>query len=257
MEQTTGQDVKTIDVLGCPVGCVTLEGTIELIDDFIRSGKPHQIVVVNAAKIVRMDRDEELREIILNADLVAADGVPIVWASRILGTPLPGRVNGTDLMERLIQVAPERKYRIFFFGATQEVVEKTVEIVRTRHPTMDIAGFRNGYFTPEEEPEIVKQIRDSRADILFIGFGTPMKEKWVRRNLEALNVPVCHGVGGSFDVFAGKVRRAPVWMQRWGLEWFFRFLQEPRRMWWRYLFTNTVFTYKVLKSGIMRKLGRR
>ncbi len=257
METATGQAVETVSVLGCPVARVTLEETIERIDEFVKSGQPHQIVVVNAAKIVRMDHDPELREIILNADLVAADGVPIVWASKVLGMPLPGRVNGTDLMEKLIEVAPEKNFRIFFFGATQEVIEKAVETVQTRYPDLEIAGWRNGYFTPAEEPEIVKQIRDSRADILFIGFGTPMKEKWVRRNLKDLNVPVCHGVGGSFDVLAGKVRRAPLWMQRWGLEWFFRFLQEPRRMWKRYLFSNTIFTWKVLTAAIRRKFSAR
>ena len=244
--------VPTASVLGCPIAKITLEGTLRKIEQFVRSRKPHQIVVVNAAKLVLMDKDPELRRIVTTADLVAADGVPVVWASRFLGDPLPGRVNGTDLMDRLIEEAPGRGYRIFFFGATEEVVRKAVQVAQERAPGLQVAGFRNGYFSAEQEPEIVRQIRESKADILFVGFGTPRKEKWIRAHLKELGVPVCHGVGGSFDVLAGKVRRAPRWMQRWGLEWFFRLLQEPRRMWKRYLVTNTIFVLKVLAEKIRR-----
>jgi N-acetylglucosaminyldiphosphoundecaprenol N-acetyl-beta-D-mannosaminyltransferase len=249
-------DFPTVDLLGCPLAAVTLEETLDVIGGYIASRQPRQLVVVNAAKLVLMDRDPELAEIVRGADLVAADGVPIVWASKVMGTPLPGRVNGTDLMDRLIEVAPERGWRVFFFGATQEVIEAVVAKAKAHHPALTVAGYRNGYFKPEEEGEIVRQIRESNADILLIGFGTPKKEKWVHKYLHDLGVPVCHGVGGSFDVYAGKVRRAPRWMQRTGLEWFFRLLQEPRRMWKRYLVTNTIFIGKVLKGRLRKTFGR-
>ena len=224
------------------------------LERFIREGIPRQVVVVNAAKIVKMRRDPLLRDSILDADLVGPDGVPVVWASRLLGDPLPGRVNGTDLMYRLLEVADRKGYGMFFFGAREEVIRRVVEIVRCDYPGVRIAGWRNGYFSPEQERDIAQQIRRSHADILLLGFGTPAKEKWVRRYLQVMGVPVCHGVGGSFDVMAGVVPRAPVWMQQSGLEWLWRLLQEPGRMWRRYLVTNTMFVARLGAECVRRTL---
>ena len=246
--------MEWIDLLGCPISKIDMNDCLRQIERFIYSGKAHQLVVVNAAKLLRMQEDTELKDIILAADLVGADGVPIVWASNILGTPLPGRINGTDLMEKLIDLAAEKKYRIYFFGAEEEVVEKVVEVCKAMYPDLQVAGWRNGYFKPEEENEIVREIRNSKADILLVGMGTPMKEKFVYENLKELNVPVCHGVGGSFDVLAGKVKRAPVWMQRNGLEWFYRLIQEPGRLWKRYLVGNTMFVWLVFKKFTKLKI---
>ncbi|MFH1861389.1 MAG: WecB/TagA/CpsF family glycosyltransferase [bacterium] len=223
------------------VDSVSLEQTLEHCDRFIRSRVPHQIVVVNAAKLVKAKKDRALRNIINQADLVGADGMPLVWLSRLLGNPIPGRVNGTDLMDRLVEHAAQHGYSIYFLGAKPEVVKKVVSIYRRQYPNLKIAGFRDGYFRPEEEDQVAREIRASGADIIFLAFGSPKKEKFVRRHLYTMNVPVVHGVGGSFDVVAGVTKRAPLWMQNWGLEWFYRFLQEPRRMWKRYLITNLGF----------------
>lgn len=244
--------IERIDIMGLSIDKVSLKETLDIAEGFISSKKPHQIVVLNAAKIVRAKSDKELRKIILSADLVGPDGVPVVWVSKLLGTPLPGRVNGTDLMEELVGLANRKGYSIFFLGATQEIVQKVIEKYKEKYPHLHIAGFRDGYFSQDEEPKIVNEIRNSQADILFVGLPTPMKEKWIHGNLQRLNVPVCHGVGGSFDVVVGHVKRAPLWMQKYGLEWLYRLCQEPKRMFKRYLVTNTIFTFFTIKE-LVRK----
>lgn len=235
-------------VLGCPVTKLRLEEFVSTAENFIQSRTPRYIAVVNAAKVVKMRSDKELDQSVRSADLIGADGVPLVWASRLLGDPLPGRVNGTDLMYKLLEKANEKGYRIFFFGASADVLERVVERVNRDYPGVEIGGTHHGYFAPAEESAIVSQIQASRSDILFIAFGTPKKELWVKRYKSLMEIPVIHGVGGSFDILAGVVRRAPIWMQRNGLEWLFRVSQEPRRMWKRYLVTNTIFIVLLAKE---------
>ena len=243
-------DIPSTRILGVRVDCINLDDALSRIEEFIKAGKTHQIVVVNAAKVVKAQKDAYLRQIIEDADLSGADGVPIVWVSRLLGKPIPGRVNGTDLMERLVERAAQKGYRIFFFGAEEAVVRRVVKIYREKYPSLQVAGYRNGYFGADEEREIAENIGNSKADILFVAFGTPKKEHFIRDHKSILNVPVVHGVGGSFDVIAGKTARAPQWMQNYGLEWLFRLIQEPRRMWRRYLVTNILFVYYVLLAII-------
>lgn len=241
-------------VSGVRVDRVSLEETLEHCDQFIRTRVPHQIVVVNAAKLVKAKADRTLRRIINEADLVGADGVPLVWLSKLLGDPIPGRVNGTDLMERLVQRAAEKGYSIYFLGAKPDVVRRVVRIYRAKYPGLKVAGYRDGYFKREEESALAEDIRASGADIVFLAFGSPQKERFVRDWLYRMNVPVVHGVGGSFDVVAGVTRRAPSWMQNSGLEWFYRFLQEPGRLWKRYLITNTEFLLVALAEIFRRTL---
>jgi len=229
---------------------MVLDDFVSRAEEFISSKTPHYIAMMNVAKLVKMRADRDLAESILAADLIGADGVPLVWVSKLFGTPLPGRVNGTDLMYRLLERASEKGYRVFFFGATEAVLQRVIELVRREYSGVQIAGWQHGYFTPAEELVIVNKIRIAEPDILLIAFGTPKKELWVKHYLSAMGVPVIHGVGGSFDVMAGVVRRAPLWMQRSGLEWFFRTLQEPGRMWRRYLVTNTVFVLLVLREWL-------
>jgi N-acetylglucosaminyldiphosphoundecaprenol N-acetyl-beta-D-mannosaminyltransferase len=247
--------LESVHILGCPVTRLDLDGFVARIDGFIASRKPHYVAVVNAAKLVKMRSDKELEESVLAADLIGADGVPVVWATKLFGTPLPGRVNGTDLMYRLLERANEKRYRVFFFGAKEEVLGQVLEVVRKDYPGVQIAGFQHGYFTPAEEPSVVEKIRIAEPDILLIAFGTPKKELWVKRYFSAMGVPVIHGVGGSFDVLAGVIPRAPLWMQKAGLEWLFRLCQEPRRMWRRYLATNTQFVLLVAREWLVDRAG--
>lgn len=231
-------------VFGHPVDKMTLDQCLERLEQFIPTRKTHHLVLVNAAKIVKSRHDPELAQIINSADLVGADGVPIIWTSRLLGDPLPGRVNGTDLMERLIELATCKQYKVYMLGATQAVIQKAAQNFQQQYPNLQLVGFRNGYFNSlDEELQVVEEIRKTKADILLVGMGTPMKEKWVRKHINRLNVPVIHGVGGSFDIYGGTTKRAPKWMQKAGLEWLYRTLQEPRRMWKRYLTTNTIFIF--------------
>ena len=243
---------KRITIMNSPVDVLTMEETLHLIDDSIRDKKPIQHIVVNAAKLVNMQSDEELYESVVSSDIINADGMAVVWASGMLGEALPERVSGVDLMQELVILAAEKNYKIFFFGGKEEVVTEVVRKYTSVFGKEVIAGYRNGYFQKEEEGVIADQIAESKADILFVAISSPTKEIFLNTYKDQLKVPFIMGVGGSFDVVAGKVKRAPIWMQNAGLEWFYRILQEPRRMWKRYLVTNTLFIYYIIKEKLRR-----
>lgn len=246
------------NILGFLVDQVSLDQCVQQLDNVIKKKQRIHIVLVNAAKIVRARRMPELANILQTAQYVGADGVPIVWASKLLGDPLPGRVNGTDLMNRLIELADKEGHSIYFLGAKQDVIEQAVKALLSQYPGLKIAGYRNGYFDNEEtEKKVVDEIAQSHANILLVGMSTPMKEYWVRKHFENLNVNVVHGVGGSFDILGGFTKRAPVWMQNSGLEWFYRLCQEPKRMWKRYLVTNSIFVGLLFKECFLILFGRK
>ena len=171
----------------------------------------------------------------------------IVWAAKRLGVPLEKRVTGCDMFQKLIGMAAEKGYKIYLFGAKEEVVRKVKEIYEEQYSGIQIVGYRNGYFTESDEAQIVKDMHDSGADMMFVAFSSPKKEYWVNKYLDEIGIPFVMGVGGSFDIIAGVTQRAPIWFQEHGLEWFYRFVQEPRRMWKRYIIGNAKFvalTYK-------------
>ncbi|SHI94413.1 WecB/TagA/CpsF family glycosyltransferase [Aquimarina spongiae] len=243
-----------IHILNTVIDNLSMQDTISEIEDTIKTGNQIHHVVVNAGKIVSMQSDLQLRESVNSSDLINADGQAVVWASRFLKKPLKERVAGIDLMQNLVSKAEEKQYKIFFFGAKEEVVKKVVDIYSEKYSPEIVAGYRNGYFNKEDETTIAKQISDSGANILFVAISSPTKENFLYQNREILSkVNFIMGVGGSFDVVAGKVKRAPLWMQKSGLEWFYRFIQEPRRMWKRYLVGNTKFVLLVLKERYRSK----
>lgn len=240
-----------VKILNTPVDNLSMKETLDTIDDVISTNKSLSHIVVNAAKIVSMHSDKQLHESVIKADLINADGQAVVWASKILGESLKERVSGIDLMQELVALAYQKKYKIFFFGAKEEIVKKVVKTYTDKYSSDIISGYRNGYFSKEEEPEIAKQISESKAQILFVAITSPTKENFLYENREVLkDVNFKMGVGGSFDVVAGKVKRAPVWMQEFGLEWFYRVIQEPQRMWKRYLFGNIKFIFLLLKYKV-------
>lgn len=242
-----------INILNCPIDNLSMQATIELIDLAISKGESIQHIVVNAAKLANIQHDRVLFDSIVNSDIINADGQAVVWASRFLGKSLPERVAGIDLMQNLVKLAYDNGYKIFFFGAKEEVVKKVVEIYSKQYSQGIIAGYRNGYYSKEDEKNIANQIADSGANILFVAISSPTKEIFLSQNSDLLRrVSFTMGVGGSFDVVAGVVKRAPLWMQKVGLEWFYRFLQEPGRMWKRYLVTNSLFIWYVLKEKFKR-----
>jgi len=237
----TGIEQKTVNILGMDLNAFTMKELLELIDHRIVSRQRLLLSVVNAAKLVNARKDPDLMHSIKQADLVLADGAPVVWLSRLLGTPLPQRLAGIDIMYRMLERASQRHYRVYFLGAKADVVQRVVAITATQYPNLIVAGYKDGYFSDGEDAAVAQQIKESRADILFVAMPSPRKENFLAKWYDFIQVPVCHGVGGSFDVMAGLTRRAPNWMQNCGLEWFYRLIQEPRRMWKRYLVTNTAF----------------
>lgn len=239
-----------------PVHAIRMEQALDIVDQAIAQREKLQIGVINAAKVVNMKLDPLLREDVVASDLILADGIAIVWASRILGRPLPERVTGIDLFTGILERGASRGYRVYCLGATEEISLKTVETIRQRYPGVVIAGRSNGYFTAEQEESVARAIAASRADVLFVAMTSPKKENFMARWGESMGVPVCHGVGGSFDVLAGKVDRAPPLWQRLGLEWLYRVKQEPRRLWRRYLVTNTLFCGMVVSTFFRQLLAR-
>ncbi len=235
-------------LFGIPINAVTMAQVLDCIHDAICNRKRLQIGVVNAAKVVNMQRNPMLGEDVLSSDLILADGAAVVWASRILRKPLPERVAGIDLMYGLLEKGNLHGYRVYCFGATEEVSRKVADRIARDYPGVVLAGRRNGYFSDDEEEGIAEAIAGAKPDILFVAITSPKKENFLARWTEKMGVPICHGVGGSFDVMAGKVQRAPEIWQRLGLEWLYRVKQEPRRLWKRYLVTNVLFIKRLVKE---------
>jgi N-acetylglucosaminyldiphosphoundecaprenol N-acetyl-beta-D-mannosaminyltransferase len=243
-----------VEVLGCGIDRAGMQETLDRIEDLIATGGYGQHMAINAAKLVTLRDDARLREIVEGCDLVNADGQGVVWASRVLGRPLPERVAGIDLMEQLLRLAERLHYRVYILGARDEVLERAVARIRERYPHLEFAGWRNGYFSPEEEDEVCAAIRASRPHMVFLAMSSPRKEYFLGRRGPELGAQFVMGVGGAVDVMAGLTRRAPVLWQRLGLEWLFRLLQEPRRMFRRYAVTNARFAW-MLTLALAR--GRR
>lgn len=237
---------RRVKFLNTYVDALTMDETLKKIQKYIDSKACVQHVVINAGKVNLMQENEELTRIINDCPLINADGQSIVWGSKILGNPLPERVAGIDIFTELVKISAQNGYRPYFFGATEEVVTEVIRKFKNQYPGLDIAGYRNGYFSDEESESIAKDIKKSGADILFVAFSSPKKELWIKEHMEIMKVPFAMGVGGSFDVIAGKTNRAPRWMQKYGLEWFYRFIQEPRRMWKRYIIGNIKFVRLIL-----------
>lgn len=247
-----------VEVLGCPIDALDMRQTLERCEQLIEgNGGPVQHVSVNAAKLVAMQDDPGLREIVYGCDLISADGQSVVWASRLWGNPLPERVAGIDLMEALLAMAERNRYRVFVLGARPEVLERAVVELRRRHPLLVLAGYRDGYFDDGESENVCTEIRAARADILLVAMSSPRKEYWLSRHLDRLGVRFAMGVGGSIDVVAGVTRRAPPAAQRLGLEWLFRLVQEPRRLFVRYAVTNVRFLLTLQRELIRSRLAQR
>jgi len=246
--------MKRVNILNTSIHNLNMQETLQEVDCAIVKGEQLHHVVVNAGKIVAMQEDLQLRKSVNESDLINADGQAVVWASKVLRKPLKERVAGIDLMVNLVELAYQKNYKIFFFGAKEEVVKAVVNTYSNEYSPQIIAGYRNGYFKKEEEQDIARQISSSGANILFVAISSPTKENFLYENKELLNkVNFIMGVGGSFDVISGKVKRAPLWMQNYGLEWFYRFVQEPKRMWKRYLVGNSKFIALVLKEKFSTK----
>ena len=246
----TDKDKRRVPILNTYIDALTMDETISEVEKIIARGVPTQHVVINANKVNLMNEDPELKRIVNECPLINADGISILWAAKVLGLPIKERVTGIDLFLNLVKVASEKGYKIYLFGAKEEVVRKVKKVFEEEYPTLQIVGYRNGYFTEEDEPEIVKNMAESGADMMFVAFSSPKKEYWINKYIDQLNIPFVMGVGGSFDVVAGVTERAPKWVQIRGFEWLYRLVQEPRRMWRRYVIGNAQFIGYTVKAKI-------
>jgi N-acetylglucosaminyldiphosphoundecaprenol N-acetyl-beta-D-mannosaminyltransferase len=249
-ELTGGNLPSRAHILGCEIDRLDLAGTVARVEAIIRERTPSQHIAVSATNVVALREDPRLYEIARSCALVNADGQGVVWASRLLGDPLPERVMALDLMESLMPVAEEHGYRIFILGAKPEVLAQAVANLRSRHPRLIVAGYRDGYFDDDDDEEVIREIREARPDMLFVALPSPKKEYWLSEHLEELGVPFVMGVGGGVDVIAGLVRRAPRFIQRSGFEWVFRMIQEPRRLFRRFMVGNAKFVSLFLREFV-------
>ncbi len=244
-------------LFGISVDALTMAQTVGRCTDAVKRGGYLSVGMVNAAKVVTMHRDSRLRKAVADSAIVLADGQSVVWASRMLGAPLPERVAGIDLFTELLGEASRRAYRVYFLGARRAVLDRMLAEIGRRYPGVAVAGARDGYFRADEEPHVAAEIRRSGADLLFLGMSSPKKELFVSKWGKSTRASVVHGVGGSFDVLAGLTRRAPTWCQRLGLEWLYRAWQEPGRLGRRYLSTNMTFIALVAREWLRQaRAGR-
>jgi exopolysaccharide biosynthesis WecB/TagA/CpsF family protein len=245
------------ELLGLSIDAVTMETAVGRCLELCRAPRaPHTVITVNACHFCMLRRDPELALACQAGDLVVADGMAVVWALRASGQPAPERVAGVDLMAHLLAAAEKHRLSVYFLGARREVVTALVERSRAQYPGLEIAGFRDGYFSADDHLAIVEEIRASGANMLFVGMPTPFKETWIECHRQCLDVPIIMGVGGSFDVLAGFIKRAPRWVQSLGMEWFWRLLMEPRKLWKRYLINNSEFIWIAGREIVARRLGR-
>lgn len=235
-------------ILTLPIDRVTLTQILQIIKNFIRSKKAHQIITLNSLMVNESFKDGEIGEILHRADLVLADSIGIFWAMRFLGKPLPEVIPGIDLIFELCKMSEREGYRIYLLGAKEEIIERTVLRLKKIFPQLKLVGYRHGYFASDEEKEVTREIKNLSPDILFVGLGSPKQEKWIFAHLRELNISLAIGVGGSFDIISGRLSRAPRWMRILGVEWLYRFLQEPWRI--KKIVNLPIFVFRVILSRI-------
>ena len=249
------QMAETVTITGTKIDNITSDEAISTIIEWIENcDTPRYVLTPNVDHIVRLQHDNEFKKIYENADLVLADGMPLVWAAKFLGTPLYEKVSGSDLFIKLCETAARRKFRLFFLGGNPGDAEKAKEILVRQNPGLVVEGYYCppfGFETDEQErKKIVELIKAANPDILFVGLGAPKQEKWIYEHYQKIRVPVTMGIGISFSFAAGTIKRAPVWIQKAGLEWFWRMMMEPKRLWKRYLIDDMKFFGSVLKRKL-------
>ncbi len=243
--------IETVSVLGVKVARMSLQQVVEWIRVMVEQGKPRHIVTANAEVIYKAHVEPEYLELLQKSDLVTADGSGVVLAANMLGQPVPERVAGIDLVAEVFELAAEKNWSIYFLGAEPDVVEKAVLHTLEKYPSLQIKGYRDGYYSQEETEQVVSNINKLKPDILLVALGVPKQEVFIQQYLKELDVPLSIGVGGSFDILAGTATRAPVWMQRVGLEWSYRLFKEPRRF--KRMLALPKFVLAVLKQKLTRK----
>ncbi len=239
-ETILGQN-KRITILNTLIDVLNVQETIDLVEEYVKKKEPLHLMGVNADKINELNENERLKQIVNSCGIINADGASVIKASKYLGKPLPERVAGIDLMQSLVTLSEKKGYSVYLLGAKQEVVEKTADVLKRDYPKLNLVGIHNGYFKEQDWPQISSEIKTLHPDFVFVGITSPMKEYLIEFLQDDGNDSVFMGVGGSFDVISGAIPRAPLWMQKSGLEWLFRVIQEPRRLFKRYFVGNWTF----------------
>ncbi len=248
-----------VNLSGALIDQVDFAAAQERIRGFLGVGAAHQVVTVNLDFLSIAERDPHFRDTINRADLAVADGMPLVWASRLADQPLPERIAGVDLVDTSCQIAAQTDAGVFLLGAGPGVAERAGRTMEALYPRLRIAGVYAppfGSLTAKENEGIVRMVRDARPGFLFVAMGAPRQDLWIRTHLSQLGVPVCMGVGCALDLLAGNVNRAPSWMQRSGLEWAFRLGQEPRRLWRRYLVDDVPTLGRLVFRSVRQRRAR-
>lgn len=246
-EEILGKNPR-IKILNTIIDVLTMQETVDLVEEYVQKKIPLHLIGVNADKINELNKDEALRKIVNSCGVINADGASVIIASRFLRKPLPERVAGIDLMQDLIALSEKKGYSIFLLGACQEVVDKTAEVIMNKHPQLNIVGVHNGYFSRDDWSQISCELKRKKPDFIFVGITSPLKEYLVEYLQNDGVRGVFMGVGGSFDVISGRIPRAPIWIQRINLEWLFRVIQEPKRLFKRYFIGNWLFVKAVIKE---------
>lgn len=243
---------ERINILNTTIDVLTMNETIDLVEKYITTKTPLHLMGVNADKINEVNANKLMSEIVNKCGVINADGASVVLASKYLKKPLPERVAGIDLMMNLVELADQKSYKIFLLGAKEEVVKKTKEKLIQKYPKLNIVGIRNGYFKEADWEMVSEQIEKTNPDLVFVGITSPIKEYLIEYLQNKGHKEVFMGVGGSFDVISENIPRAPLWMQKMNLEWLFRMLQEPKRLFKRYFVGNTKFINAVIHEKIRK-----
>lgn len=263
VSMTGGNDMKKkasllgvndkVSILGVEIAVCSTGEAVAHIENFISTQKPHSLFIANAHTLNLGWIDPEYRQILNTADLVLNDGAGVSWAARRQGVTFKQNLVGTDFIPRLCALTEEKGYSYFFLGAAPGVAQAAGRELKGRYPGIKVAGVHHGYFSGEEEGEVLQEIRNARPDILLVAMGNPLQEKWIYRHRDELGGAVAIGVGALFDYLSGRVPRAPAWMRHLGCEWLYRLAIEPRRLWRRYVLGNPLFIWRVLRTGTARK----
>ncbi|MDD4601184.1 N-acetylglucosaminyldiphosphoundecaprenol N-acetyl-beta-D-mannosaminyltransferase [bioreactor metagenome] len=220
---------KKISVLDVMIDAVTMSEAVSILEQYMSEPKAHLIATANAEMVMMAQQDKELAEVLRAADLIVPDGAGVVWAARYNGLHMPERVAGYDLVQQFLAAGAKKDYRFFLLGGAPGVAEKAKAAAEFRYPGVQIVGTQNGFFTKDNEKELLDRVNASGANVLLAALGIPRQEKWLYKNMRELNISLAIGVGGTFDVMAGTVKRAPLWMQQANLEWLFRLVRQPQR----------------------------
>lgn len=245
--------MKPVKILGFKVDRITYDQLLIRIENFIQSKENHKFILLNPYLLLEARRSFEYADYIKNCDIITADGVGLILAGWVYAKPFPERVTGTDLMPKLAERAAQKGWKVYFLGAKPGIAEKAYQNLKSMYPKFNVVGIHHGYFSNNEEKKIVDEIKSKKPDILVVCLGAYKQERFIQKYQKEIAVPVAFGTGASFDFWAGRFKRAPRWMQKYGLEWLFRLIQEPKRLWKRYLIGNTIFMWLVFKE-LLKKI---